>query len=274
MFGVENQRSAMRGNCERRPEADNAHEAEHHEQQQLRVRACAIRDRAFGLQHEPGRAEQRIARRDAERAQERERRREVERAARERAVLDLDALNEPAEDQPLRQRRDGRAAREGRVPVFLAGVGDRAKFERDAAKHKREQHRDDRQVERRHDHRIGARERDQQPTAAEHQPGLVAVPERRDRTDHLVALALRLGEGKQNADAEIEPVENHVERNRDADQRGPGHREIPFHRHGRLPYVVASRAASLADDSGLPSVRPCGASIRLPCGPFAIRRLM
>ena len=110
----------------------------------------------------------------------------------------------------------------------VAGLRDPAELEGDAAEDQRQQHDDDRQVERRHDHRIGEREGDQQPAAAEHEPGLVAVPERRDRVHHLVAVVLVLGERKQDADAEIEAVEDDVERDRGADERGPDHREVPI----------------------------------------------
>ena len=98
--------------------------AEHGEQQQLGVRAGALRHLTLGLHREPAGAEQRIAGGDAEPAQQRERRREIERAAGEHAVLHLDALDQPAEDQALAERRERRAAREGEVPVFLAGVRD------------------------------------------------------------------------------------------------------------------------------------------------------
>ena len=44
-----------------------------------------------------------------------------------------------------------------------------------------------------------------------------------------LALAFVLRERKQDADAEIEAVEDHIERDRGADERGPDDREIPFH---------------------------------------------
>ena len=111
----------------------------------------------------------------------------------------------------------------------LAGRRDPAELEGHAAEDQRQQHDDDRQIERRHDHRVGLREGDPQAAAAEHQPGLVAVPERRDRVHHLVALAFAARERKQDADAEVEAVEDDVERDRGADQRGPDHRKVPFH---------------------------------------------
>ena len=63
-----------------------------------------------------------------------------------------------AEDHALREGGERRADGEGDVPPGLA-ARDGAEFERDAAEHQRQQHDDHRQIERRHDHRIGARER-------------------------------------------------------------------------------------------------------------------
>ena len=159
----------------------------------------------------------------------------------ERAVLRPDALDETAQDQALAERRQGRAGREGEIPPDLAARHD-TEFERHAAEHQREQHHDHRQVERRHDDRIGHRKGHPQAAAAEHEPGLVAVPERRDRAHHLVALHLVAGEREQDADAEIEAVEDDVKRDRGADQGRPDHRQVPFH--------GAHRALSAASPDG------------------------
>ncbi len=125
------------------------------------------------------------------------------------------------------------------VPELVAGFRRPAKLEGDAAEDEAEQHDDDRQVERRHDHRIGERKSDEQASAAEHQPRLVAVPERRHRVHHHVA-ALFLGrEREENAEPEIEAVEDDVKRHRDADDAGPDdgkpvcdvvHNSGPLHR--------------------------------------------
>jgi len=78
----------------------------------------------------------------------------------------------------------------------LAAHAEPTELECDAAKDQRQQHDHDRQIERRQNDRIGERESDHQSGAAEHEPGLVAVPERRDGIHHLVALVLALGERK------------------------------------------------------------------------------
>src|SRR6266566_3545892 len=97
-------------------------------------------------------------------------------------------------------------------PMRLAAYAEPAELECDAAKDQRQQHDDDRQIERRQNDRIRQRESDHQSGAAEHEPGLIAVPERRDGIHHLVALVLAFGERKQDADAEVESVEDHVHR--------------------------------------------------------------
>src|SRR5207245_11128085 len=99
----------------------------------------------------------------------------------------------------------------GEGPVPLAGHSDPTELECDPAKHQRQQHHDDRYIERRQNDRIGERESDHQSGAAEHEPRLVAVPERSDGIHHLVALAFALGEWEHYADSEIEAVEDLVD---------------------------------------------------------------
>ena len=61
--------------------------------------------------------------------------------------------------------------------------------------------------------------------AAEDQPGLVAVPDRRDGVHH-GALVLLGREPVQNADPEIEAVEQHVEEHAEPDDEGPDGNEV------------------------------------------------
>src|ERR1700722_4559922 len=98
-------------------------------------------------------------------------------AAAKGAVFDLHALDQRAEDYALRESGERRARGEGEIPEFLARAPDPAEFEGDAAQDQAEQHRDRRQIKRRLQDRIGVREGGEQPVAAEHEPGLVAVPE-------------------------------------------------------------------------------------------------
>ncbi len=162
-----------------------------------RARSC---HRPFGLHVEERRAEQRVAGDQRQPAEQREGRRPIKRAAGIGAVSDRNALDQPAEDHPLRESGKRRAGGEGEIPTRLA-ARDGAELEGHAAEDQRQQHDDHRQIERRHDHRIGARKCHPQSAAAEDEPGLVAVPERRDGAHHLVALPFARRERKQDADA-------------------------------------------------------------------------
>jgi hypothetical protein len=108
------------------------------------------------------------------------------------------------------------------------------RFECHPAQHQCEQHHDKRKVEGRHDNRISAGEGDQKAATAEHQPGLVAVPERRDRRQHAIALGVVLGEREQHADAEVEAVENDVKRHGDGEDAGPDERKLCGEVHGAI----------------------------------------
>ena len=103
-------------------------------------------------------------------------------------TFDRDALHERAERDALRERRDGGTARERPVPQELAALVFQRELERDAAKDEPEQQRDHRRIQRRHHDRVGERKDREEPAAAQHEPGLVAVPHRRDGVHHLVAV--------------------------------------------------------------------------------------
>ena len=230
MLGCENQRWAMRSLARGVQRLTTPMKPSTARSSHLGQTAGALVHLALRPDQQPGRAEQGIARHHAEAAHHREPRGPIERAAGELAVGDRDALDEAAQDHALEEGGQRGAEPEGAVPPHLAGARHPAELEGDAAEHQRQQHQDDREVERRHDHGVGLWEGHQQPAAAQHQPGLVAVPERRHRVDHQVAVALLPEGGKQDADAEVEAVEDHVHGDGDADQRGPDHRQIPFHR--------------------------------------------
>src|SRR5262249_55387858 len=136
--------------------------------------------RALGLDDEPAGAEQRIAEDQRQPGDQGEGREAVEGAAAELSPLDLEALDEGAEDDALREGGEARAIGEAVIPegcVFGVPV---AELEGDAAEDEREQHDQDREIDRRYDDRESEREGSQQAKAAQHQPGLVAVPDRRD----------------------------------------------------------------------------------------------
>jgi hypothetical protein len=78
-------------------------------------------------------------------------------------------------------------------------------------------------------HRIGQRKRRQQPRAAEHQPGLVAVPHRRHGVHHDVAVMPQRHEGIQHADAEVEAVHHDIHHHAEENDHGPDQWKIDTH---------------------------------------------
>ena len=149
----------------------------------------------------------------------------------------------------------------------MLGVAE-AELEGDAAEDQRQQHDQDREIDRRDDDREGQRERGQQPDAAEHQPGLVAVPDRRDGVHHQVARRGVRREAVEHADAEIEAVEQHVEEDAEPEDHRPDRHEIENDSFiapslpTRQPAAPAARAAAL--DRLLRRRPPSG-----PCAPAA-----
>src|SRR5437879_1159407 len=91
----------------------------------------------------------------------------IEGAARERAVLYFDALDQPAKNHSLAEGGKRRAGGKREGPMRLAAHAEPAELECDAAKDQRQQHHDDRQIERRQNDRVGERESDHQSGAAE-----------------------------------------------------------------------------------------------------------
>jgi hypothetical protein len=135
------------------------------------------------------------------------------------------ANDETAEHDALHERCRDRAARKGDVPPLVMGLCDPAEFECDAAKHQRQQHDDDRQIEPGHDDAVGHGECNEQASTAQDQPGLVAIPERGDRIHHHIAIGFVGAGRKQNADAEVEAVKNDVKGDCGAEQPNPNERQ-------------------------------------------------
>src|SRR5271154_1458109 len=100
-----------------------------------------------------------------------------------------------------------------------------AEFEGDAAKDQPDQQQQHRYVKGRQKHRIDQREGGEQRGADHHQPGLVAVPKRRDRRHHLLPQRRVAGGAEEDADAEVEAVEDHVDEDRDHDHACPEQRQ-------------------------------------------------
>ncbi len=143
------------------------------------------------------------------------------------AALDREALDKGAEHDALGDRGGHRPVMKGGVPAALSGrSGGGAQLKADAAENQRQQHDEDREIERRQDHRIGKREGGEERDPAEHQPGLVAVPDRRDRVHHQVARLLAWRGAEEDANAEVEPVHQHIHEDPEAEDQRPDRDEI------------------------------------------------
>ena len=122
-----------------------------------------------------------------------------------------------------------------------------AELEGHAAQDQARQHEQQRQIEGREQRRIDDRKGAPQDDAGHHEPGLVAVPDRRHRAQHRAPPRLVARQAEQHADAEIEPVEQHVEQNAD------GQDGDPEHDHGYSPaatWCSVARAARRRPTSG------------------------
>ena len=241
---------------------------EHREQQHPAQMIGAVAQVAFRFHHQPCRAQQRIADHQRHAGQDAERRQPVPPAAGILAARDVDALQDGAERNALRQRRQQRSAGKGDVPLVPFLCRAPAEFKGDAAEHQAEQHRDHGRVERRHQHRIGQRERGHQAAAAEHQPGFVAVPDRRDAVHDDVAIALLRKQRKQDAEAEVEAVHHDIDEHGKGDDEGPDGGKVDRD-HRAAPSVAAPAAGVMpAERIGTSCDGPCSPG----CGGAAIRR--
>ena len=222
----------------------------------------------LGLPDQPAAAEQRVARDQCHAGHDRERRQPLEHAARVSPALDPETLDEAAEHQALGHGREQRAVVERLVPEMTAGARLEAELEGDAAQDERDQHDQERQVGAREDHRIGEREGAEQGRPAEHQPGLVAVPDRRHRGHHQIAVLIARGVAEEDADPEVEAVEQHVHHHGERDDPGPGQGQIDAEiAHRRQP-------AGPAADSGRAARPWASAAGARGCGPRCTSRIM
>jgi hypothetical protein len=112
----------------------------------------------------------------------------------------------------LSKSAEGRAVAEAVVPEGPALGVAKAELERHAAEHEREQHDQHREIYRGQDDGEGERKRREQRDAAENEPGLVAVPDGRNRVHHQIARLAVGREAVEDADAEVEAVEQHIEK--------------------------------------------------------------
>ena len=99
-------------------------------------------------------------------------------------------------------------------------------FEGDAAKNQPHEHRDHGRIGCRQNDGIGERKRGEQHSAAEHQPGLVAVPYRRNRVHGLIPLGAHGKRREEDADTEIEAVHHDVGEYRERNDEDPNDTKV------------------------------------------------
>ena len=96
--------------------------------------------------------------------------------------------------------------------------------------------------------------RRQQAHAAKHEPGLVAVPDRRDRVHHQVTRGRVGREAEQDPDAKVEAVEQHIEENPDAKDDRPDQDEIqPERQRGHRVVPPGARSGQFRDRMARPA---------------------
>src|SRR5579871_3392833 len=137
------------------------------------------------------------------------------------ATVDSETLNEASKNDALGQGCDQGAVSETMVPEGHAFPIAKTELESHAAENQREQHHEDWKIDGRHDDREGERKRREKARPAKYQPGLVAIPDRRDRVHHQVALRTIAGKRVENTDAEIKAVQQNIQEDTQADKQCP-----------------------------------------------------
>src|ERR1700738_3196654 len=262
---------------ERGPHAHDDDRRDKDERQRRRQRFGSVLEFAFGLHDEPGAAEQGIGHDEADACEETEWTQPVKTAALVGGPSHLEAVDEGAHRDALRERRDVRAPGESLVPEWpVRLIRLEAEFARDAAQDKARQHQEEWNVERAEQHGISKRKCRHQRRSSQHQPGLVAIPDRRNRVHHGGAIAPVADEWEENADSEVETVHHHIHHQYKADDHGPDNGKIDAHRrYVLLPAgnsIAGSMRSGTADKgrAGRP-LCPSGSGGCSPCGwgPFA-----
>src|SRR5258708_19046892 len=262
---------------ERGPHAHDDDRRDKDERQRRRQRFKPELEFAFGLHDEPGAAEQGIGHDEAEDCEETEWTQPVKTAAVVGGPSHLEAVDEGAHRGALRERRDVGAPGEGLVPERpVRFVRLEAEFKSDAAPDKARQHKEDWDVERAQQHGISEREDTHQRGSSQNQPGLVAIPDRRNRVHHGVAIAAVADEREEDADSEVETVHHHIHHQPESDDHSPDDGKIDAHRR----YLLLPAGNSIAESMGPGTADigragrplcPSGSGGCSPsgCGPFA-----
>ena len=176
--------------------------------------------RIFGLKDQPARAEQRITKHEADPAQDRKRCDPVERASGKLAVHDRYSADHGSDRGALDKGRNERADSEAAIPESACSAPS-AEFERDAAEYQSQEEQQHRDVKGPQEHCVNGGEGCEQRGAHHDQPGLVAVPEWRNRSDHFIPQRLVFGGAEKDPDAQVKAVQDDVGENRQADHGEP-----------------------------------------------------
>ena len=202
----------------------------------------------FGAVNQPARPQQRVTGNDRHPGEQRKRRQPIEPTTGIGAAFNLHALQHGAQDHALRKGGEQRAKGKGAIPNPQPCCP-RPIFKGHAAQDQPDEHRDKRRVNRRHDHGIGQWERRKQPATPQHQPGFIAIPNRRDGVDCGVAVIAAPQPWEQDANAEIEPIHHHIAKDGDGDNAGPDQRQRIVGGHCRYS-AIAGAAVSGAPGTG------------------------
>src|SRR2546422_8910752 len=255
-----------------RPQVDNDDRDHDPEKAESAFVAGPVLEGAFRLDDQPPRAEQRVPEEERESGHDRERGQKVERGPAELAPVRLESLDKGPEHQALGEGRDDRAIVERAVPERAAAWILETELEGDATEGKGDQHHEDREVDGRDDDGKGQRKGGEQRQPAEDQPGLVAIPDRRDGVHHDLAIDGIGREAMENADAEVEAVEHDVKEHAAGNDDGPDTDETDGGlRHGRPP-GGCNTGRCRTGLSGRPASTGAGASVS--SGPLRTRRSM
>eukprot|EP01137_Pigoraptor_chileana_P025195 Opistho-2@94286 len=196
--------------------------------------------RALDLPDQPGRAQERVSGDDTDAGQQAERGQPVEPSPGIGPAPGLDAfddgdpLKDRAQDHALRHSGDDRADGERDVPERPVAWIAPPELERDAAKHEAQQHRDHQRICGGQYDAVGERKGREESAAAQHQPCLIAVPNRSGRIHGLIPFLADGEEGKQDADPEVEAVHDDIGEDGEGDDEGPDDRQIECIGHGLL----------------------------------------
>ncbi|MNN28634.1 hypothetical protein D3C81_1422130 [compost metagenome] len=210
---------------QRRPHTQDRDDCHQQECQRPGVMAHARFKHAFGLDQQPGAAQQRISNDQAQAAKQWKWRKPVKSAAHEHPIDHWNPSDVCANRDALAERCQQGATDKGHIPDMAScGAGLEAKLERHATKDQPRQHEHQRQVQRFQDHRVGQWKRPVKCRATEYQPGFVTVPDRCDGVHHHIALLRIRDQWEKNAQAQVEAIHDDVHHHAKGDDDAPNQR--------------------------------------------------